>query len=97
MHCRARQDSAPSWFAEVLALYWNRVQGEGAQVNSNDPPFSENSVGAAGLGGNPSFANPFADIAGTPGASYPANPFPYSVPKPGQNVNFMSLYPIEDG
>jgi hypothetical protein len=53
-------------------------------------------VGAAGLGGNPSFANPFADIAGTPGASYPANPFPYAVPKPGQNVNFMSLYPIEE-
>ncbi|MGB6132995.1 MAG: carboxypeptidase-like regulatory domain-containing protein [Acidobacteriaceae bacterium] len=78
-----------------LGLYWNRVQGEGAQVNSNDPPFSENSVGAAGLGGNPGFANPFADIADTPGASYPANPFPYSVPRPGQNVNFMSLYPLE--
>jgi len=78
-----------------FGLYWNRVQGEGAQVNSNDPPFSENSVGAAGLGGNPSFANPFADITGTPGASYPANPFPYSVPTPGQNVNFMSLYPLE--
>jgi hypothetical protein len=79
-----------------FGVYWNRVQGEGAQVNSNDPPFSENSVGAAGLGGNPSFANPFADIAGTAGASYPANPFPYVVPKPGQNVNFMSLYPIEE-
>jgi hypothetical protein len=78
-----------------LGIYWNRVQGEGAQVNSNDAPFSENSVGAAGLGGNPSFANPFADIAGTPGASYPTNPFPYSVPKPGANVNFMSLYPLE--
>lgn len=78
-----------------VGLYWNRVQGEGAQVNSNDPPFSESSVGAAGLGGNPSFANPFADIAGTPGASYPSNPFPYAVPKPGQNVNFMSLYPLE--
>ncbi len=78
-----------------FGVYWNRTQGEGAQVNSNDPPFSENSVGAAGLGGNPSFANPFADIAGTPGASYPANPFPYSVPRPGQNVNFMSLYPLE--
>jgi hypothetical protein len=78
-----------------LGLYWNRTQGEGAQVNSNDPPFSENSVGAAGLGGNPSFANPFADIAGTPGASYAANPFPYSVPRPGQNVSFMSLYPLE--
>ncbi|MGB6690837.1 MAG: carboxypeptidase-like regulatory domain-containing protein [Terracidiphilus sp.] len=78
-----------------FGLYWNRVQGEGAQVNSNDPPFSENSVGAAGLGGNPSFANPFQDIAGTPGASYPANPFPYAVPKPGQNVSFMSLYPLE--
>lgn len=78
-----------------FGVYWNRVQGEGAQVNSNDPPFSLNSVGAAGLGGNPSFANPFADIAGTPGASYPANPFPYSVPKPGQNVNFVPLYPIE--
>ena len=78
-----------------IGLYWNRVQGEGAQVNSNDPPFSENSEGAAGLGGNPSFANPFADIAGTPGASYPANPFPYAVPRPGQNVSFMSLYPLE--
>ena len=78
-----------------FGVYWNRVQGEGAQVNSNDPPFSESSVGAAGLGGSPSFANPFADIAGTPGASYPANPFPYSVPRPGQNVNFMSLYPLE--
>lgn len=78
-----------------FGVYWNRVQGEGAQVNSNDAPFSENSVGAAGLGGNPSFANPFADIAGTPGASYPTNPFPYSVPKPGASVNFMSLYPLE--
>jgi hypothetical protein len=78
-----------------FGLYWNRVQGEGAQVNSNDPPFSENSVGAAGLGGNPSFANPFADIAGTPGASYPTNPFPYTVPKAGQNVSFQSLYPLE--
>ncbi len=78
-----------------FGVYWNRVQGEGAQVNSNDPPFSESSVGAAGLGGNPSFANPFADIAGNPGASYPTNPFPYAVPKPGANVNFMSLYPME--
>ena len=78
-----------------FGLYWNRMQGEGAQVNSNDPPFSENSVGAAALGGNPSFADPFADIAGTPGASYSANPFPYTVPKPGTNVNFMSLYPLE--
>jgi hypothetical protein len=90
---------APGQHAFVIrggfGLYWNRVQGEGAQVNSNDPPFSESSVGAAALGGNPSFANPFADIAGTPGASYPANPFPYAVPKPGANVNFMSLYPLE--
>ena len=78
-----------------FGMYWNRGQFEGAQINSNDPPFSLNSVGAAGLGGNPSFANPFADIAGTPGASYPANPFPYAVPTPGQNVNFMPLYPLE--
>jgi len=78
-----------------FGVYWNRLQGEGAQVNSNDPPFSENSVGAAALGGNPSFANPFADIAGTPGASFPSNPFPYAVPTPGANVNFMSLYPLE--
>ncbi|MGA2807015.1 MAG: carboxypeptidase-like regulatory domain-containing protein [Terracidiphilus sp.] len=90
---------APGQHALVIrggfGLYWNRVQGEGSQVNSNDAPFSLNSVGAAGLGGNPSFANPFADIAGTPGASYPANPFPYAVPKPGQNVNFVPLYPLE--
>jgi hypothetical protein len=78
-----------------FGVYWNRVQGEGAQVNSNDPPFSESSVGAAALGGSPGFANPFQDIAGTPGASYTANPFPYAVPKPGANVNFMSLYPLE--
>ncbi len=78
-----------------FGLYWNRVQGEGAQVNSNDPPFSENSVGAAALGGNPSFANPFADIAGNPGASFPGNPFPYVVPTPGPSVSFMSLYPLE--
>ena len=78
-----------------FGLYWNRIQGEGAQVNSNDPPFSQNSVGAAGLGGSPSFANPFADIAGNPGASYAANPFPYSVPKAGQKVSFNSLYPLE--
>jgi hypothetical protein len=70
-----------------FGVYWNRLQFEGAQINSNDPPFSLNSVGAAALGGSPSFANPFQDIAGTPGASYPANPFPYSVPKPGQDVN----------
>jgi hypothetical protein len=71
------------------------MQFEGAQINSTNPPFALNSVGAAGLGGSPSFANPFQDIAGTPGASYPVNPFPYSVPKPGQNVNFTSLYPLE--
>jgi hypothetical protein len=76
-----------------FGLYWNRAQAEGAQENSNDPPFSLNSVGAAGLGGSPSFANPFADIAGNPQASLP-NPYPYSVPKPGQNVNFSSLYPL---
>jgi hypothetical protein len=78
-----------------FGVYWNRLQFEGAQINSNDPPFSLNSVGAAALGGSPSFANPFQDVAGTPGASYPANPFPYSVPKPGQDVNFQSLYPLE--
>jgi hypothetical protein len=78
-----------------FGLYYNRIQGEGAQVNSNDPPFSLSSVGAAGLGGNPGFANPFQDIAGTPGSSYSANPFPYAVPKPGQNVDFSSLYPLE--
>lgn len=78
-----------------FGLYYNRVQGEGAQVNSNDPPFSENSEGAASLGGNPGFANPFADIAGNPNASFPGNPFPYTVPKPSANVSFMSLYPME--
>jgi hypothetical protein len=78
-----------------VGLYWNRTQAEGAQMNSYDAPFTQSSIGASGLGGNPSFANPFADIAGTPGASYGANPFPYSVPKPGQNVNFSSLYPLE--
>jgi hypothetical protein len=78
-----------------FGLYWNRGQAEGAQMNSYDPPFSLNSLGASGLGGNPSFANPFADIAGTPGASYSANPFPYTAPKPGQNVDFSSLYPLE--
>ena len=78
-----------------FGLYWNRIQGEGSQVNSNDAPFSQNSLGAAGMGGNPSFANPFQDIAGTPGASYASNPFPYAVPKPGQNVDFSSLYPLE--
>jgi hypothetical protein len=78
-----------------FGVYWNRVQGEGAQVNSNDPPFSENSEGAASLGGTPGFANPFADIAGNPSASFSTNPFPYAVPKPGPNVSFMSLYPLE--
>lgn len=78
-----------------FGLYWNRTQGEGEQMNSYDPPFVLNSLGAAGLGGNPGFANPFADIAGTPGASYPTNPFPYAVPKPGTNVDFSSLYPLE--
>jgi hypothetical protein len=78
-----------------FGLYWNRVQGEGSQVNSNDAPFSENSIGAAGMGGNPSFANPFEDIAGAPSRSYATNPFPYAVPKPGQNVDFSPLYPLE--
>src|SRR6202453_511225 len=78
-----------------FGLYWNRVSGEGSQVNSIDPPLSLSSVAAAALGGNPSFQNPFQDIADTPGASYPANPFPYTVPKSGQNVNFTSLYPLE--
>ncbi len=78
-----------------FGVYWNRPQAEGTQENSNDPPFSLNSVGAAGLGGSPSFANPFADIADRPGASYAANPFPYQVPGPGQNVSFASLYPLE--
>jgi hypothetical protein len=78
-----------------FGVYWNRPQSEGTQENSNDAPFSENSLGAAGLGGSPSFANPFQDIAGNPGASYPANPFPYTVPAPGANVNFSSLYPLE--
>ena len=78
-----------------FGLYWNRVSGEGSQVNQNDPPFALSSIGAAGLGGNPSFANPFQDIAGTPGASYAANPFPYAAPTSGQNVNFSSLYPLE--
>jgi hypothetical protein len=90
---------APGQHALVIrggfGLYWNRVSGEGSQVNQNDPPFALSSVGAAGLGGNPSFANPFQDIAGTPGASYAANPFPYAVPTSGQNVNFSSLYPLE--
>ena len=78
-----------------FGVYWNRIQGEGSQVNSNDPPFSQNLLGASGLGGNPSFANPYQDIAGTPGASYPSNPFPYAVPKPGQNVSFVPLSPLE--
>ena len=78
-----------------FGVYWNRAQAEGMQENSADPPFSLNSLGAAGLGGNPSFANPFEDIANTPGASYATNPFPYTVPKPGPNVSYASLYPLE--
>lgn len=78
-----------------FGVYWNRAQAEGTQENSADPPFSLNSIGAAALGGNPGFANPFSDIAGNPAASYPANPFPYTVPKPGQNVSYASLYPLE--
>jgi hypothetical protein len=78
-----------------FGVYWNRGQAEGTQENSSDPPFSLTTEGAASLGGSPSFANPFQDIAGTPGASYATNPFPYTVPKPGPNVNFSSLYPTE--
>jgi hypothetical protein len=78
-----------------FGVYWNRGQAEGMQENSSDPPFSLTTEGAASLGGSPSFANPFQDIAGTPGASYATNPFPYTVPKPGPNVNFSSLYPTE--
>lgn len=78
-----------------FGIYWNRAQSEGTQENSSDPPFSLTTEGAASLGGNPSFANPYQDIANTPGASYTANPFPYVVPRPGQHVNFASLYPLE--
>ena len=85
----------PGVMQRLLDVYWNRPQSEGTQENSNDAPFSLNSLGAAGMGGSPSFANPFQDIAGTPGASYPTNPFPYTVPKPGPNVSFSSLYPLE--
>jgi hypothetical protein len=78
-----------------FGIYWNRGQSEGMQENSSDPPFSLTTEGAASLGGSPGFANPFHDIANTPGASYGTNPFPYTVPAPGQNVNFSSLYPTE--
>lgn len=78
-----------------FGLYWNRTQGESAQMNSSDPPFVLNSLGAAGKGGNPGFANPFHDIADTTGASYTSNPFPYNVPTAGKNVDFSSLFPLE--
>ena len=78
-----------------FGLYWNRTQGEGTQMNSYDAPFVQNSLGAAGKGGNPGFADPFHDIADTAGASYSSNPFPYSVPKAGKSADFSSLYPLE--
>jgi hypothetical protein len=102
MVSRWRIHSAHRRPGPALACSARRLRGvlepaasEGTQENSNDAPFSLNSLGAAGMGGSPSFANPFQDIAGTPGASYPTNSFPYTVPKPGPNVNFSSLYPLE--
>jgi len=58
-----------------FGVYYNRGQAEGTQENSADPPFSLNSLGAAGLGGNPSFANLLRTLP-TLRARLTNNPFP---------------------
>ena len=72
-----------------FGVYYNRDQEEGQLQNLSSPPFVKTSFGAADLALNPGFANPFADVAGR-GAE--ANPFPFSIPKPGAQINWAN-YP----
>jgi len=74
-------------------LYFNRTEEEGSLQNLGAPPFGLNTIGAADVGGSPSFANPFADISGNAARSE-SNKFPFTAPAVGSNVDFSPFLPF---
>jgi hypothetical protein len=70
-----------------VGIYFNRDQEEQSLQNLGDPPSEFTSLGAADIGGSPSFANPFQDVTGNASASE-ANPFPYVRPSKGATLNW---------
>lgn len=77
-----------------FGLYFNRDSEEAQLQNLEDPPFGTTSLGAADVGGSPSFAAPFTDVTGNAAVSE-ANKFPYVFPKPGQTINFSPFPPYD--
>ncbi|HEV2354595.1 MAG TPA: hypothetical protein VGR89_10145, partial [Puia sp.] len=89
--------SSQKWSIHAGAgIYYNRTEEEVALQNLSTPPFSVTSLGAGGIGGAPSFANPFSGYCGTaaPVSCSATNPFPYTAPAPGAKVDFSALEPL---
>jgi hypothetical protein len=82
-------------------IYFNRTEEEGSLQNLEDPPFGQNTGGAADFGGVPQFANPFADInggfdnTGAPlGQASEPNKFPFAFPTAGSTPDFSLFEPF---
>ncbi|HEV2420025.1 MAG TPA: carboxypeptidase-like regulatory domain-containing protein [Terriglobia bacterium] len=89
--------SSQKWSIHAGAgIYYNRTEEEVALQNLSTPPFSVTSLGAGGIGGAPSFANPFSGYceAAAPVPCSATNPFPYTAPAPGAKVDFSALEPL---
>jgi len=75
-----------------FGVYYNRDIEEGQLQNLSQPPVLLASHGAADFLGSPAFANPYADVAGN---GSEANPFPYSLPKPGSQLNWANYAELD--
>ncbi len=75
-----------------FGIYFDRTGEYLALQQLGDAPYDIYSFGSSSVGGQPGFANPYENLLN---GQVSPNPFPYTPPKPGSNVNFAALEPLE--
>lgn len=81
-----------------IGLYYNRTEEELSLQTLGNQPFSLGAIGAAAVGGAPSFATPFSGWCTAKGAPPTAcstpQTFPFTAPAKGATVNFGEFEPL---